>query len=93
MPFVRRELRVLHLKRIPELHLRLDETAERGTRVLSILQALEEGAVPGDAGQVETLPTPRSKSLPLEPAEEAEPVDQPVRPDCGRTRRGRRSRP
>ena len=35
MPFVRRELgRRLRLKRIPDLHVRLDDTAERGTRVL-----------------------------------------------------------
>jgi ribosome-binding factor A len=93
MPFVRRELRVLHLKRIPELHLRLDETAERGTRVLSILQALEEGGVPADAGQAETLPTPRSRSLPLEPADEAERVDEPVRPERRRPCRARRGRP
>src|SRR5687767_13098286 len=59
MPFVRRELRVLRLKRIPELHLRLDDTAERGTRVLSILQALEEGEPVEAPAPAETLPTPR----------------------------------
>ena len=34
----------LRLRRIPELHLREDDTAERGTRVLRILEELEAGA-------------------------------------------------
>ncbi|HEV8516132.1 MAG TPA: 30S ribosome-binding factor RbfA [Candidatus Limnocylindrales bacterium] len=59
MPFVRRELRVLRLRRIPELRVKLDDTADRGTRVLRILHELEagggQGALPEPA---ETLPTP-----------------------------------
>jgi ribosome-binding factor A len=58
MPFVRRELRVLRLKRIPELHLELDESVERGTRVLQILDDLEAGREPAPAEPGETLPTP-----------------------------------
>jgi ribosome-binding factor A len=58
MPFVRHELGVLRLRRVPELHLKLDDTAERGTRVLSILHELEEGHEPPDAPVRETLPTP-----------------------------------
>ncbi len=60
MPFVRRQLGSrLRLKRIPELHVRLDESAERGTRVLHLLHELEEGHVPDDATPAsETLPTP-----------------------------------
>ncbi|HVL52658.1 MAG TPA: 30S ribosome-binding factor RbfA, partial [Vitreimonas sp.] len=60
MPFVRRELgRRLHLKRIPELHIRLDDSAERGTRVLHLLQELEEGQVSDTEAPVdESLPTP-----------------------------------
>lgn len=58
MPFVRRELRVLHLRRIPELHVKLDDTAERGTRVLQILRDLEEGRDPDEVAPAETLPTP-----------------------------------
>jgi ribosome-binding factor A len=60
MGFVRRELGMrLRLKRIPELHVRLDETAERGTRVLQLLHELEEGHVPEDVPPVgESLPTP-----------------------------------
>jgi ribosome-binding factor A len=62
MPFVRARLGVLRLRKIPELHLRLDDTAERGTRVLDILHALEEGLEPGIAASAETLPTPIGKA-------------------------------
>ena len=37
----------LRIKRIPELHVQLDDTAERGTRVLHLLDELEAGARPG----------------------------------------------
>jgi ribosome-binding factor A len=60
MSFVRRELGTrLRLKRIPEFHVRLDDTAERGTRVLRLLHELEEGHLPADEGVPgESLPTP-----------------------------------
>jgi ribosome-binding factor A len=60
MGFVRRELGTrLRLRRIPELHVRLDETAERGTRVLQLLHELEEGKLPEDVPPpTESLPTP-----------------------------------
>jgi ribosome-binding factor A len=60
MPFVRRELgHRLRLKRIPELQVRLDDSAERGTRVLQLLHELEEGRLPEDGLAVgESLPTP-----------------------------------
>jgi ribosome-binding factor A len=60
MPFVRRELgRTLRLKRIPDLHVELDDTAERGTRVLQLLDELGSGAVRDDDLPLgETLPTP-----------------------------------
>jgi ribosome-binding factor A len=74
MPFVRRELgRRLRLKRIPDLHVRLDDTAERGTRVLRLLHDLEEGAdVVREAPPGESLPTPVARlhhegDLPDEP--------------------------
>jgi ribosome-binding factor A len=60
MVFVRRELGTrLRLRRIPEFHVRLDDTAERGTRVLQLLHELEQGHVP-DEGPLpgESLPTP-----------------------------------
>ena len=60
MPFVRHELGGrLHLKRIPDLHVQLDETAERGTRIQRLLSELEAGAVPdADVPLTESLPTP-----------------------------------
>jgi ribosome-binding factor A len=60
MPFVRRQLGTrLRLRRIPEFQVRLDDSAERGTRVLQLLHELEEGHVPADeAGPGESLPTP-----------------------------------
>lgn len=58
MPFVRHELGALRLKRIPELHLELDQSVERGTRVLQILDALEAGREPEPPVPGETLPTP-----------------------------------
>jgi ribosome-binding factor A len=61
MPFVRQRLGKLRLKRIPDLHVKLDTTAERGTRVLRILDALESGREPVDLERTETLPTPGKK--------------------------------
>lgn len=60
MPFVRHELgKRLHLKRIPEFHLELDDTVERGTRVLQLLNELEAGHAPEElAPEGESLPTP-----------------------------------
>src|ERR1044071_3963102 len=47
MPFVRHELGTrLRIKRIPDLHVHLDDTAERGTRVLQLLSELEAGGTP-----------------------------------------------
>lgn len=60
MPFIRHELGVrLRIKRIPELHVRLDDTLERGTRVLRLLTELESGTDPADlTTPAATLPTP-----------------------------------
>jgi ribosome-binding factor A len=61
MPFVRHELgKRLRLKRIPEFHLELDDTVERGTRILHLLDELEAGRAPdAPTPDTETLPTPR----------------------------------
>ncbi len=76
MHFVRRELGTrLRLKRIPELHVRLDDSAERGTRVLHLLQELEEGRAPEGTDELEPLPTP-VRRLP-----HAGDADEPVDPD------------
>jgi ribosome-binding factor A len=60
MGFVRRQLGTrLRLKRIPELQFRLDDTAERGTRVLQLLHELEEGQLPEEVPPPgESLPRP-----------------------------------
>src|SRR3954451_19502366 len=60
MPFIRHELgRRLRIRRIPELHVRLDDSAERGTRVLHLLSELEAGVEPEAIGPInESLPTP-----------------------------------
>jgi ribosome-binding factor A len=62
MPFVRHELgKRLRLKRIPEFHLELDDSVERGTRILHLLDELEAGHAPeDDTPDGETLPTPRA---------------------------------
>jgi ribosome-binding factor A len=86
MVFVRRQLGTrLRLKRIPELHVRLDETAERGTRVLQLLHELEEGKVPEDAPPAdESLPTP----VPRLPREgDAATGDAASTTDAGRKKR------
>ena len=58
MPFVRGRLGKLRMRRIPDLHVKEDDSAERGTRVLAILDDLEQGGQ-GDVPELEeTLPTP-----------------------------------
>ena len=48
MPFIRHELGGrLRIRRIPDLHVQLDDTAERGTRILRLLADLETGRGPG----------------------------------------------
>ncbi len=75
MPFVRHELgRTLRIKRVPDLHVQLDDTAQRGTRVLQLLDELGSGEVRDtDLPLGETLPTPVARlqhegDLPQEPA-------------------------
>jgi ribosome-binding factor A len=63
MPFVRGRLGRLRLKRIPQLHVRHDDSSIRGTRVLRILDELEHGAAPDDEPVTETLPTPGPRSI------------------------------
>jgi ribosome-binding factor A len=93
MGFVRRELgHRLRLKRIPELHVRLDDTAERGTRVLKLITELEEGREPDtSAAAGESLPTPVTRLRHEGDAEEDVPTDEPPAPRR-RTRPGPRGR-
>jgi ribosome-binding factor A len=98
MPYVRRGLgSKLRLRRIPELDVRLDDSAERGTRVLRLISELEAGRLPTDEAEPgETLPTP-VRRLPHE-GDAQEPVAVPKarprgvarRPAGRRTERGRR---
>jgi ribosome-binding factor A len=90
MPFVRHQLGLrLRIKRIPELHLREDDSAERGTRVLRLLADLEAGVDPEAEEPLEPLPTPVPR-LPHEGdgPETAEPaIPEPPVP-AARSRRG-----
>ena len=67
MGFVRHELgKRLRIKRIPALHVQLDDSAERGTRLLHLLGELESGVDPLEVTPFnESLPTP-VKRLPHE---------------------------
>jgi ribosome-binding factor A len=86
MPFVRHQLGSLRLKRIPELHLREDDSAQRGTRVMRILEQIEaEGAEePGEVALASALdptpdlPTPGRAGDPPPPTEGA--ADDPLPP-------------
>ncbi len=94
MPFVRHELGTrLRIKRIPDLHVHLDDTAERGTRVLRLLSDLEAGAIPeADTPAGESLPTPVPR-LP-QPGDLAEEPPSAARPPApGGRRRGGPPRP
>ena len=78
LPYIRHLLggRV-RLRRIPELHVRVDETAVRGTRILKLLAELDAAdANPGDLGPVaaDPLPTP----VPRLPSERDAPADGPA---------------
>lgn len=64
MPFVRGRLGRLRLRRIPELHLREDDSAIKGTRVLRLLDEIEGGGMPSEAPSSETLPTPGKRDAP-----------------------------
>jgi ribosome-binding factor A len=98
MPYVRHELGGrLRLKRIPDLHVQLDDSAERGTRVLQLLTDLEAGVTPdSEAMTGESLPTPVARlphegDLPVEPPSAVVPVE-PGEGDR-RRRRGATARP
>ena len=85
MPFVRHELGSrIRLRRIPELHIRTDDSAERGTRVLRLLAELESGETPPEvAPNGESLPTPAGRGTAEERSADSR----------ARGRRGKRERP
>lgn len=78
MPYVRRRLGRLRLKRIPALHVKEDQTSERGTRILRILGEIESGA--GD----QLPPPPREETLPT-PTGVAAREEPPARPRTARS--------
>jgi ribosome-binding factor A len=96
MPYVRHGLgSKKRLRRIPELEVRLDDSLERGTRVLRILNELEAGKLPEEVlTPGESLPTP-VRRLPHEgdvpePESAVLPLPEPKkrprrRPEIGRT--------
>ena len=92
MPFIRHELgRRLRIKRIPELHVRLDDTAERGTRVLHLLSELEEGRTRDDRAARRIAPDAGPR-LPHEgDAADAEPAAEAAAGRPSRDRRHRRA--
>ncbi len=92
MPFVRHALGSrIRIRRIPELLVRADDTAQRGTRVLQLLAELEAGGAPIEPLEPEeSLPTPTPRST-LEPPTESRPRGKTRRrPDDRRRDRGRR---
>jgi ribosome-binding factor A len=95
MPFLRRRLGELRLRRIPELHLREDATLERGTRVLHLIDELVAGKQePSTLPSGETLPTPllaaREPPVPRQPraSRKGAAAGQPGRPDPPGTGKG-----
>jgi ribosome-binding factor A len=80
MPFVRHHLGKLHLKRIPQLHLREDDSAQRGTRVMQLLDQVEaelEGSgepVHEPAAETAHLPTPTTLNEPAHPGAAQDPL-------------------
>ena len=91
LPFIRHLLgQRVRLRRIPELHLRVDDTSERGTRVLHLLAELEAGRIPDEAPvERDPLPTPVPR-LGQEPDAQAGPGPDGDGPAPGAARRARR---
>ncbi len=62
MPFVRHGLGKLRLRRVPALHLREDDSVERGTRVMQLLDQVETELAGGE--RVTDLPPAKTPELP-----------------------------
>jgi ribosome-binding factor A len=100
MGYVRHELGArLRIRRIPALHVAFDDSAARGTRVLRILDELEQGH---DAAGEALADAPRGESLPTPVArvhregdavapDDGAALDTPA-PGAPRARRGRSPR-
>ncbi|HEX5589216.1 MAG TPA: 30S ribosome-binding factor RbfA [Candidatus Limnocylindrales bacterium] len=99
MPFIRHELGGrLRIRRIPELHVELDDTMERGTRVLRLLNELEAGTDPAELAVPEdALPTPVARlphegDAPEPPADAGTTAGAGPGPGPSPARAGRRAR-
>jgi len=100
MPFVRHSLGKLRLKRIPQLHLREDDSAQRSTRVMQLLDQVEaelEGTaehVDEPVAEVPELPTPSTLNETTDPeaADEALPAGYRRRVDRVSLRKARKRR-
>jgi ribosome-binding factor A len=99
MPYVRYGLNSkIKLRRIPELEVRLDDSIERGTRVLHLINELEAGRDPEEAAApLESLPTPVPR-LPHEgdvpePESAVLPLPGPTKKPRRRPASGRNSKP
>jgi ribosome-binding factor A len=101
MPYVRRLLGDrIRIRRIPALHVRHDDTIERGTRVLKLLDDIESGTVAdplateASSAIGESLPTPiprlprEGDAPPPEPDTSSETLPTPEKPRARATRRG-----
>lgn len=95
MPYIRHGLgSKIRLRRIPELEVRLDDSVQRGSRVLQLINEIEAGHIPDPIdGAAESLPTPVPR-LRHEGDTDEEPriaaADPTPRPSVGRVNRGKR---
>jgi len=91
MPFIRHGLGAkIRLRRMPELEVRLDDSLERGTRVLHVLDELEAGRVPDEPEAGESLPTPLPR---LPRAGDSEVAQEPAVPPMSLGKHAARPRP
>lgn len=74
MPYIRHRLGDLRIRKVPELHLRHDDSVERGARVLHLIDELEHGADPSvTPPALEALPDPVTPRGPAEPGTRSRP--------------------
>ena len=100
MPFVRHQLGALRLRRVPDLHLREDDSAQRGTRVMQLLEQVEaelEGTgerVDAPVAEVPELPNPTSLNDSADPEVEEDtlPIGYRRRVDRVSLRKARKRR-
>ena len=97
MPYIRHGLgSKIRLRRIPELEVRLDDSVQRGSRVLQLINEIEAGRIPDEIDDAsESLPTPVPRLRHEGDTEEEPPVGNGVSagaaaPSNRRASRGKR---